>query len=478
MHVKGHITVFPNNVQELVKNVLPHPLLKVLDDIHVSWQGQGKLAPSDLSALLSVQRRVVEKALLWLKRHNHLYDDISIDIAEMNSWDTPAHGVPSQVFERLERNEPSAREKTQTAHIVPPTERGIDDHDPIDIQEIVGALLEEQNAPGVATGNDCVNRDDDGRRADDKGERLYETGSSGMFDLDGRPDIADVAKLRYLLESMDEAAVEDQGRRNAWRASAKVWHDRVAEPYIAISRGQDFADPFDTCVPQFAPRGMGGPRQAEECVVAEREVAHQICEAEFAARRLVSSRNMTLEAWAELVQQRHGGRFVSHPVFPFLVFNVGVRSRNCRVSMASMRKSDFPQGERTIKELTAARLEKASIELESSGKTADPAVNQLLRSLSLYGYRQPMSRESRLTMRRKIKSLIVRYGIPAIWFTLNPNDITNPIKLKLAAYRTRETEEAEEFLRSLDQVYKRARLAISDPVSSAIFFHRGSVHVF
>jgi hypothetical protein len=41
-HVKGHITVFPNNVQELVKNVLPHPLLKVLDDIHVSWQGQGK----------------------------------------------------------------------------------------------------------------------------------------------------------------------------------------------------------------------------------------------------------------------------------------------------------------------------------------------------------------------------------------------------------------------------------------------------
>ncbi|EXK77373.1 hypothetical protein FOQG_17914 [Fusarium oxysporum f. sp. raphani 54005] len=445
-HVKGHITVFPNNVQELVKNVLPHPLLKVLDDIHVSWQGQENRAPSDLSALLSARRRVVEKALLWLKRHNHLYNDISIDIAEMNSWDTPAHGVPSQVFERLERNEPSAREKTQTAHIVPPTERGIDDHDPIDIQEIVGALLEEQNAPGVATGNDCVNRDDDG--------------------IIGY----------YLLESMGEATVEDQGRGNAWRASAKVRHDRVAEPYIAISRGQDFADPFDTwylarAFPSLLPRGMGGPRQAEECVVAEREVAPQICEAVAAARRLVSSRNMTLEAWAKLVQG-HGGRFASHPVFLFLAFNIRVRSRNRRASMASIRKSDFSQVESIIKELTAARLEKASIELESSGKTADPAVNQLLRSLSLYGYRQPMSRESRLTMRRKIKSLIVRYGIPAIWFTLNPNDITNPIKLKLAAYRTRETEEAEKFLRSLDQAYKRARLAISDPVSSAIFFHR------
>ena len=83
-----------------------------------------------------------------------------------------------------------------------------------------------------------------------------------------------------------------------------------------------------------------------------------------------------------------------------------------------------------------------------------------------------MSRESRLAMRRKIKSLIIRYGIPAIWFTLNPNDITNPIKLKLAAYRTRETGEAEEFLKGLDQIYKRARLAISDPLSSVLFFHR------
>ncbi len=83
-----------------------------------------------------------------------------------------------------------------------------------------------------------------------------------------------------------------------------------------------------------------------------------------------------------------------------------------------------------------------------------------------------MSREDRLSMRRKIKSLIIRYGIPAIWFTLNPNDIMNPVKLILAAYRGREPEEAEAFLASLDLMYKRVRLAISDPISSAIFFHR------
>uniref|UniRef100_A0A0D2YD84 Uncharacterized protein n=1 Tax=Fusarium oxysporum (strain Fo5176) TaxID=660025 RepID=A0A0D2YD84_FUSOF len=380
-HVKGHITLFPNNVQELAR---------------------------------------------------------------------PSNPPPQNLHERRLTDHP--RLKMRTPHIVPPTARGIDDHDPIDIQEIVGALLEEQNAPGVATGYDCVNRDD-GCGADDKGERLYETGSSGIFDLDGWPDITDVAKLRHLLESMGEAAVEDQGRRNACRASAKVWYNRVAEPSLAISRGEDFANHFDTwylarTFPSLLPRGMGGPRQVEEWVVAEREAALQICEAEFAARRLVSSRNITQEAveqalgvtcnqgyfkiTAEMLVQRHGGGFASHLVFLFLVFNIRVRSRNRR-------------------ELTAARLEKASIELESSGKTADPAVNQLLRSLSLYGYRQPI--------------------IPAIWYMLNPNDITNPIKLKLTACRTRETEEAEKFL-GLDQAYKRARLAISDSVSLAIFFHR------
>ncbi|KAH7248428.1 hypothetical protein B0J15DRAFT_379153, partial [Fusarium solani] len=84
-HIKGYITVFPNNVQELVTNVLLHPLLKVLDEIHVSWQGSKRPAPSDLSALLSVRRRVVERALLWLKRHNPLYADIKINETELSS---------------------------------------------------------------------------------------------------------------------------------------------------------------------------------------------------------------------------------------------------------------------------------------------------------------------------------------------------------------------------------------------------------
>lgn len=142
------------------------------------------------------------------------------------------------------------------------------------------------------------------------------------------------------------------------------------------------------------------------------------------------------------------------------------------MSMMSVTRRSFADVERIVSLLSVEWMEAARTELESSGKTKDRDVNKLLRSLSLYGFRQPMSREYRLSMRRKIKSLIIRYGVPAIWFTLNPNDITNPMKLRLAAYRCREPKVAEEFLGSLNQSYKRVRLAISDPLSSALFFYR------
>lgn len=139
-HVKGHITVFPNNVQELVTKVLPHPLVKVMDEIHVSWQGTEKPMPSDISSLLSVRRRVVEKALLWLKKNNPLYCNVEIDVAEMESWGSSPHGVPLLVYDRMERNEPSAWERTRTAQVVPPAERAMDDEGAVEIEEILAAL--------------------------------------------------------------------------------------------------------------------------------------------------------------------------------------------------------------------------------------------------------------------------------------------------------------------------------------------------
>ncbi|KAM4064007.1 PIF1-like helicase [Hirsutella rhossiliensis] len=119
---------------------------RALDEIHVSWQGAEKPAPSDLSSLLSVRRRVVERALVWLKRNNPHYAEIEIDAAEMESWGDPIDGVPSSVYDRMERNEPSAWEKARTAHVVPPTERAMDDEGSVEIEELFALLNHGQEA--------------------------------------------------------------------------------------------------------------------------------------------------------------------------------------------------------------------------------------------------------------------------------------------------------------------------------------------
>jgi hypothetical protein len=254
------------------------------------------------------------------------------------------------------------------------------------------------------------------------------------------------------------------------KGSAAVRRGFGTEPYIAVSRGNDFADSFDAqffakTFPTLFPFGKGGPRQAEE------NTSGIAIEAEARIRNLLSSRNMTLEKWAKILLQRHGG-FGTHHIFSFLVFNMRVRSRNRQVSMSSMKRKNFPEMERIVQSLSTERLQTAKAELEATGKTTDQGVNRVLASLSIYGNRQLMSRESRLSMRRKIKSGLIRDGITGIWNTLNPNDITNPVKLRLAAYRMQEPAEAEAFLTSLDQAHKRTRLSISDPVSSVIFFYR------
>ncbi|KAH6959988.1 hypothetical protein BKA56DRAFT_624022 [Ilyonectria sp. MPI-CAGE-AT-0026] len=195
-HIKGHITVFPNNVQELATKVLPHPLVQVMEEVHVSWQGAEKPVPSDLSGLLSVRRRVVEKALVWLKKNNPHYAEIEIDVAEMESWGAPPHGVPPLVYEPMERNEPTAWEKTRTAQVVPPTERGMDDEESLEIEEVL-ARLNREDIPSGETQGPGLSEDEGGHRSeaesDQLGKSINEVALSVMFALDGPPDNLELA---------------------------------------------------------------------------------------------------------------------------------------------------------------------------------------------------------------------------------------------------------------------------------------------
>ena len=79
-------------------------------------------------------------------------------------------------------------------------------------------------------------------------------------------------------------------------------------------------------------------------------------------------------------------------------------------------------------------------------------------------------------MRKKIKALYMQNGLPVIWFTINPNNITNAVKLRMAVYcDAASAAEAKRILNDMitlsQQRYKIQCQSIMDLVSSAIFFY-------
>ncbi|KAM4064047.1 PIF1-like helicase [Hirsutella rhossiliensis] len=318
-HVKGHITVFPNDVQGLAARCC-----------RTRWSGSWTRSTSRGRALRGPGRGTYQACCRQLGRRRT---------------------VPPVVCERLERNEPSARERTQTAQVVPPSERAMDDGGAAEIEEILAMLRQGQDpAEGSRdVGLTCEDDDRDGARPEEDGDVINEVTSSGMFPLDGAPDVADAEKIRFARDAVgpeERAPAEDVGRDGGQRAAGDGGD---GEPYIQVRRGEDFADSADAsffakAFPTLFPFGLGGPRLADEDAAGEGPYV----DAEHEA-----------QAWADVVLRRHGGRFATHPIFAFLVFNMGVRSKNRQASMLGVARKNFARVEGLLKSLTAQRLEAA-----------------------------------------------------------------------------------------------------------------------
>lgn len=67
-----------------------------------------------------------------------------------------------------------------------------------------------------------------------------------------------------------------------------------------------------------ASKGQRRPQLAEESIEDGTGWADAAVEAGAVAQGLVASRNMSLEKWARLVLQRHGGCFATHYIFAFV----------------------------------------------------------------------------------------------------------------------------------------------------------------
>ncbi len=152
--------------------------------------------------------------MVWLKKNNPHYADIEIDVAEMETWEAPGHGVPSQIYACMERNEPSAWEKARTGQIVPPAERGLEGERSMTIEEVLAALQQGHDVanspPAVQPQDESESEDGNEAGSEYDMDSIHEVTSTGMFSLDGPPNVSDAEKLQF---ACDAVAV-----RRGWRA--------------------------------------------------------------------------------------------------------------------------------------------------------------------------------------------------------------------------------------------------------------------
>lgn len=98
----------------------------------------------------------------------------------------------------------------------------------------------------------------------------------------------------------------------------------------------------------------------------------------------------------------------------------------------------------------------------------------MLNELAIFGMQQPLSSEQKIQNRNQINSIIIFTGIAGIWLTLNPNDLSAPIRIDGGLHRRdilliqRKVETLVERQRRLFQV----KHVNQDPVSSVVFFHQ------
>ena len=221
---------------------------------------------------------------------------------------------------------------------------------------------------------------------------------------------------------------------------------RPVRDYGCSSHGVDEEDQFnyfEEAFPCLFPYGVGG-------IEGEREV------------RVEFSDHVR---WA---LQYHDRRFRRHETFPFLAFGISQRRQALNSARVQMRRKDFDKDAHMMSTITLQKLDQASREEESHTSISDPAVQRLRKHIHATSGRVMGSDQSRYQLRSQIWSTSIVLGPPALWITINPTDLHDPI----AQVFVGEDIDLDNFSGEMGpDANKRAQNIAADPYAAAKFFH-------
>jgi hypothetical protein len=132
-----------------------------------------------------------------------------------------------------------------------------------------------------------------------------------------------------------------------------------------------------------------------------------------------------------------------------------------------------------IADINENQLRDALKALERHHKIDDPLIRRLLYTMQSIAMRVSGSFAQILKLRAEIRGLIMRYGMPAFWITINPSNLRNLLVLVLAG-----VQYSGDIFAATTSAIREATAtsnpvaATSNPVAVADFFHHACKAIF
>lgn len=411
---KGHIIVVPQDIGPLY-NILPSRHLQLAEVIKVLWVGKERPNHQQLGNSLQIRREVVRIALLGLKKYNTLYSDIEIDHNLLNGW--PETFIPPEIVDSMVLVEDVEEDEAERSSYADEISLNPDSIEEYDIQNV--------------------------------DEEFFST--SGLSSIDQKNDLIGTSLVPVLLSFESVCAANKPEKpsltSNAVNSQYAIQMQVGSTVVNEYTESRLFPGTFPTL---FWNKQMG--------------------HLDMNLQRL----KISYRTWFSSLLRHHTRRFAKHPTFMHVAFNLENRHRVNRAANIIVSREDWKKKSSAIYKLTSDELQQAVYELQNNIPVTIPSVFSLLSSCSAIGKYVPLSQENRMRMRANIKANIVRFGLPAIWLTINPSDLTHPMLCQIAGISL-----SPQLNLSKDQVQLlKSKTATTNPVASAQFFHHMIISFF
>ncbi|PSS37626.1 hypothetical protein PHLCEN_2v553 [Hermanssonia centrifuga] len=418
-------------------NLMPRPLSVLATVVSITFMGKGQMPKSWLHHTFRVRRRVVLRALLWLKTNNpKYYGEITIDMARLNIL--PEDDVPIEITGVARQTEDEEVILAEHTGYVPDAmfDPVQDNDDPAEYSR--SDLLATPDEQGVETDTlDEGQGGSDPPHASDNDPEVVLLQITGTVDT----DMSRLSSNEMMLFALSN--LWSQGQEGGYEIRHARMPTNDFPPRGSANDAYAVANLYEKAFPCLFPYGRGG----------------------LEAPRPVEVKLRDHIRWALRYVDR---RFRKHETFPFLTFGILQRREALESARLQMSRRDFERDGQLMSAITLAQFETARGEEEKGLPISDPALRALRKHVHAALGRVMGSDQSRYKLRSRIRSTSVLKGPPSLWTTWNPHDHEEPLVQAMAGHNIN----LDDFVSTMGpNSEERMRTVAEDPYAAAKFFH-------